>query len=280
MGEKRETTRVSWTQIGSDIKGTMIRADRLIKGNEYIFRVRAENKMGYSKALESEPVVMRNPFTVPSQVPQPEITNICAKFVVVNWIRPESDGGSAIDGYVIQKREKTSSKWFTANKKECAETRFRVGNLQEGHEYEFRVMAQNKDGLSMPSKASKLVKVTDPIYPAGEPRQLKLVDTTRSSISLKWQAPTYDGDSPITGYDISILPSTAEEEDSDWQLVTSKHGVPQTNYIINGLDESVSYRVRVRTLNEAGASEPSILKEWIEPKDITIPPTIEVDAHV
>merc|ERR1712066_205248 len=27
--EKRETTRVSWTQIGSDIKGTMIRADRL-----------------------------------------------------------------------------------------------------------------------------------------------------------------------------------------------------------------------------------------------------------
>ena len=36
--EKRETTRVSWTQVATDVQNRYLKIGHLVKGNEYLFR--------------------------------------------------------------------------------------------------------------------------------------------------------------------------------------------------------------------------------------------------
>jgi len=59
------------------------------------------------------------------------------------------------------------------------------------------VIAENAEGKSMPSNSSNSVVIRDPIYPPGEPKHLKVTDTTKSSITCMWQPPTYDGGSEV-----------------------------------------------------------------------------------
>lgn len=63
--------------------------------------------------------------------------------------------------YVVEKRDKSSGDWVR-----CAEavngTEVTIGKLKEGHEYEFRVMAENLNGLSEPLVTEKGVLVKNP----------------------------------------------------------------------------------------------------------------------
>lgn len=55
--EKRETSRVSWALIEDHCEACSYTALRLIKGNEYQFRISAANKFGVGRPLESDPFV-------------------------------------------------------------------------------------------------------------------------------------------------------------------------------------------------------------------------------
>jgi hypothetical protein len=63
--------------------------------------------------------------------------------------------------YVVEKRDKKSGDWVR-----CADavngTQVTVSKLKEGHEYEFRVMAENINGLSEPLVTDKGVLVKNP----------------------------------------------------------------------------------------------------------------------
>lgn len=60
--EKRETSRVVWSMVAENLEECIITTTKIIKGNEYIFRVRAVNKYGIGEPLESDPVVAKNAF--------------------------------------------------------------------------------------------------------------------------------------------------------------------------------------------------------------------------
>lgn len=60
--EKRETSRVVWSLISEKLEGCIITTTKLIKGNEYVFRIRGVNKFGVGDPLESEPVIAKNSF--------------------------------------------------------------------------------------------------------------------------------------------------------------------------------------------------------------------------
>uniref|UniRef100_A0A3B3IDV3 Titin n=1 Tax=Oryzias latipes TaxID=8090 RepID=A0A3B3IDV3_ORYLA len=73
----------------------MFKVTKLLKGNEYIFRVMAVNKYGEGEPLESAPVVMKNPFVPPGSPQELEITNITRDSMTVCWNRPDTTGVSA-----------------------------------------------------------------------------------------------------------------------------------------------------------------------------------------
>lgn len=72
-----------------------------------------------------------------------------AEKIGLAWNPPVDDGGSRITNYVVEKREDNRKSWVHVSNdpKECA---YVVTRLTENHEYEFRVMAQNKFGVGPP----------------------------------------------------------------------------------------------------------------------------------
>jgi len=83
--------------------------------------------------------------------------------VNLSWEKPIDDGGSRIQGYLIDKREIDSDTWQRVNAAICVTTQINISNLIEGRQYVFRVFAQNEAGLSLPSQASNTVTIKDPL---------------------------------------------------------------------------------------------------------------------
>jgi len=82
-----------------------------------------------------------------------------ADSAVLEWLPPDSDGGSPIFNYVVEARLSGEAKWRVVNKDvKVTETSFTVKDIKWTKEHEFRVTAENKAGqgpASAPSKAAK-----------------------------------------------------------------------------------------------------------------------------
>jgi len=97
----------------------------------------------------------------PSATTAPKIVDWDKDFVDLEWEPPINDGGSPITGYVIEKREKGTSRWIKAGEMKEPVTKGRAEDLEEGIEYEFRIRAVNKAGQGDPSPPSQSI-ITKP----------------------------------------------------------------------------------------------------------------------
>ena len=274
--EKRETSRLAWTNVASDLKVNRFKVLKLLKGNEYIFRVMAVNKYGVGEPIESVPTLATNPY-VPADPPQqPEVTTITRDSMVVCWGHPENNGGSSISTYVVERRDKTGLRWVKCNKRSVTDLRFKVSGLTPGHEYEFRILAENAAGLSLPSPDSLFYKACDTVFQPGPVGNPRVLDTTKSSITLAWNKPVYDGGSDITGY----MVETCLPEEDEWTIVSPKHGLTATSFTIIGLQENQDYKINIAALNSEGVGEPTSVPGTPIAEDRLIPPEIELGADL
>lgn len=161
--EKCETKRGVWSVHSNAVITNKTKVTRLIEGNEYIFRVRAENKMGPGPAVQSEPIVAGTQFSVPYAPEMPEVTKIAKEEMTVQWSEPEKDGGKPITGYLLEKREEHAVRWSPVNKDPTPATHFTVTGLIPLHDYQYRVKAVNEIGISSPSKSSRAVTAKDAV---------------------------------------------------------------------------------------------------------------------
>uniref|UniRef100_A0A674GZS0 Titin n=1 Tax=Taeniopygia guttata TaxID=59729 RepID=A0A674GZS0_TAEGU len=272
--EKRETSRIAWTLCEGELKTTSCKVTKLLKGNEYIFRVMGVNKYGVGEPLESIAVKALDPFTVPSPPTSLEITSVSKDSITLCWARPESDGGSEISGYVIERREKTSLRWIRVNKKPVYDLRVKSSGLREGCEYEFRVYAENAAGLSLPSETTPLIKAEDPIFLPSPPSKPKIMDSTRSNITIGWTKPLFDGGAPVTGYTVEYK----KTDETDW--TTAIQNLRGTEYTITGLTSGSEYVFRVKSINKMGVSEPSDVSEPQVAKEREEEPAFEIDSEM
>uniref|UniRef100_A0A8B9BGK0 Titin n=1 Tax=Anser brachyrhynchus TaxID=132585 RepID=A0A8B9BGK0_9AVES len=275
---------ISWTKDGKELEGkarveiastdntTAITTSRI--GNEYIFRVMGVNKYGVGEPLESVAVKALDPFTVPSPPTSLEITSVSKDSITLCWARPETDGGNEISGYVIERREKTSLRWIRVNKKPVYDLRVKSSGLREGCEYEFRVYAENAAGLSLPSQSTPLIRAEDPIFLPSPPSKPKIMDSTRSNITIGWTKPLFDGGAPVTAYTVEYK----KIDETDW--TTAIQNLRGTEYTITGLASGSEYVFRVRSINKIGVSEPSDISEPQVAKEREEEPTFDIDSEM
>ena len=92
-------------------------------------------------------------------IKQPNIISITKDCAEISWPASFHDGGAPIITYKIEKRTAGAYRWDLVNASEkVTSTSYTVDNLQEETDYEFRVLAENKAGLSAPSPTSRSAK--------------------------------------------------------------------------------------------------------------------------
>lgn len=60
---KRETSTPTWAEVSTTIARSLIKVTKLTKGEEYQFRIKAENRYGVSNHIDSKPVMIKLPYS-------------------------------------------------------------------------------------------------------------------------------------------------------------------------------------------------------------------------
>ena len=290
--ERRETSRLSWVTVDDNVELTTCTIKKLIKGSEYIARVFAVNEYGISDALESQLVTTKDAFTVPGVPGKPTAITTTKDSVTLQWTRPEEDGGNDIFNYAVERREKGVQKWIRINKRiQISELHFRVTGLSKGSIHQFRIAAENNAGTGYFSEESAFINVVDPAFVPAAPTNIRVADMTKSSLTVRWSSPLYDGDSPIQGYvvehaeipkisAIDIEENVDFEEELDWERSHASRFISSSNYTICGLNNGSQYRVRVFAVNAVGISENALeLASGITTRDILEAPEFSLDQE-
>jgi hypothetical protein len=85
------------------------------------------------------------------------------------------------------------------------------------------------------------------------PTGLSATAASSSAIDLSWSAPSNDGGSAITGYDIE----RSTDSGSTWSTLVANTASSSTLYSDTGLSPSTAYMYRVSAINSVGDSSPS-----------------------
>lgn len=160
--ERRTTSGgVRWVRVNKEpIQGLTLKVTDLLEGNDYEFRVAAENKAGIGEfSLPSQPIAAKSPFEKPGKPGRPIAGDVTSSSVNLVWTAPESDGGAEIFNYLIEFRIEGVAKWDKYSQKEpIPSTSYTVTKLKDNTFYEFRVAAENKAGVGPFSDVSEIVK--------------------------------------------------------------------------------------------------------------------------
>lgn len=116
-----------------------------------------ENGIGVPRELENAITVNE----IPSMPERLELTAVTKNSITAVWRKPEYDGGSRVNGYVLEIAEKDTDKFFECARVKPTVTRHTINNLKQGVEYELRVRARNNAGVSEPREAFSSVITKD-----------------------------------------------------------------------------------------------------------------------
>ena len=164
--------------------------DGLTNGEPYTFRVRAHNTAGWGDW--SQPSAPVTPDVIPGRPNSPTVQFGDGQ-LQVNWTEPANDG-SAITGYELEIGGGLSAVQSLGNT-----TDFLWEGLENGTNYQFRVVARNAAGLSAPSGWSSAE------HPLREPDAPGTPVAQRGNryLDVTWPAAANNGD-PVDNYQIRI----------------------------------------------------------------------------
>jgi len=255
----RSVTRPASTATSAEVTG-------LSNGKVHIFVVRAVNAVG------AGPWVTLSRVVTPIGTSPGGVLALTAtpgnQRVTLNWSAPTSDGGSRITNYEIMVAEQTGSKWSSYRpvaRPASTATSAEVTGLTNGKAHIFVVRALNIAGAGPWVTLSRLVTPTATI-----PGVVSALTATPGNqhVTLKWSAPTNDGGSPITNYEIMV----AEQTGGVWSSYRpiTRAASTATSAEVTGLANGKVHIFVVRALNIAGAGPWVTLSRLVTPT-ATIP---------
>ena len=125
--------------------------------------------------------------------------------VVLAWVAPASNGGSAITGYRVYRSTASGSETLLATL--AVVTGYTDTAVTNGTTYFYQVTARNAVGEGSRSTEASAKPATVP----GVPRNVSAATNATKGVNLSWAAPTSNGGSAVTGYRIYRSTSTGTE---------------------------------------------------------------------
>lgn len=204
----------------------------LTNGTTYTIRVTPINAVGEGTAATTTVV----PGTVPGAPSTPVLTVGNAQ-LSVTWSAPGSNGGHAIDVYLVEYSVNGGTTWIATST--TASTSKTVTGLINGTSTQVRVKAHNDIGYGAESSPSTAIPVTSPSGVVG-----LVVDRMPTKATISWSAPTDDGGTPITSYIVEYRLAGGT-----WTMLSSNATSPT---VLDNLTPGTDYEVRVIAHNAVG----------------------------
>ena len=157
--------------------------------------------------------------------------------LAVSWTAPY-DGGAVLTGYDVQYKLTSGTVWSNWTHTGIGRTTTITG-LTPGASYEVRVRATNAQGTG-PWGLSTVALLTVP----GVPTNLRVSQSPFPTSHYIWSAPSFNGGTPITGYEVEVRGSSGTETHTTAATVTrySEFGYYKISF-------------RVRAMNSVGFGE-------------------------
>jgi predicted phage tail protein len=192
----REVNTNTWTRAGVvDSETFSYQVENLTENSEYHFRVVAENCKGPGAHLQTEsPFKACSPYTVPD-APQGPLTvkNVTDKSATITWQKPKNDGGSAITGYLIKRRDVKRPVWVKCGRVGPDTFAINIKDLVEGCQYAVQVFAENSEGLSAPLESEQPIEPKRKVGVPELPASFECIGVDVDSVTLQWESPLRDG---------------------------------------------------------------------------------------
>ncbi|MEO9308550.1 MAG: fibronectin type III domain-containing protein, partial [Nitrososphaera sp.] len=215
----------------------------LVPGQTYYYTIKAFNISGLSPS-SNEVYLIVSPVS-PSKLTATPGNNQ----VSLSWTAPTSNGGSSITGYNIYRGTTAGGESATPIATGVTSTSFVDTGVTNGQTYYYVIKAVNSGGMSYASNEASAT-----LYAAAPPSAPSALTATpgNNQVSLSWTAPTSNGGSAITGY--NIYRGTTAGGESATPIAT---GVTSTSFVDTGVTNGQTYYYVIRAVNSAGASSAS-----------------------
>ena len=258
-----------WFDLVSDCKSTTstsitatsVKVTELVKGTAYAFQVAATNAAGLGAySLKSFPAV--TPRAMPG-IPVNFRATADDKRANLSWDPPVSNGGDAIDYYIVQLCRPTCAVFTQVV---SPKTSITVTGLSNGTGYTFKVAAHNIAGKGDDATSGG---PTTPRTVAGAPSGVSGTPGNEQ-VQLQWSAPLETGGATVTDYVVQYCTTTG----TTTECKTFVHNAsPKTLITVTGLKNGVGYQFQVAAVNDAQAGSYSARSSEITPRTVPGVPT-------
>jgi hypothetical protein len=210
-----------------DSDGNIVyKANNLINGNTYNFKISAENTLGEGELLEIENII---PFTKPYIISNTQINNS----VSVTWYYTDSYEYYNLYVYNSDDTLKESISNISSNS-------HIISNLTNGNTYKFKVSVVNNT-KEIFSDVTSLSLFLSPSSPS-----ITSFNASSTSVDLYWSNSESDDGSPLTAYKVYVYNS------SDTLLSNITLSKDTLNTTITNLSSNTLYKFKVASVNIAG----------------------------
>uniref|UniRef100_A0A224XGP9 Putative neural cell adhesion molecule l1 n=1 Tax=Panstrongylus lignarius TaxID=156445 RepID=A0A224XGP9_9HEMI len=212
----------------------------------YSFRVAALTESGVGASSDPLVVVTRPELRVPS-APQNVKAIPSTTHLIVTWIPPSITNGR-IHIYKLYYYESETSEEHHI---ETVDTGYTVTGLKKFTEYIVWVVAYNHNGAGHNSEEITVKTLSD--IPSEPPTNVTVEASSSSSVIVRWEPPPLEGrNGVITGYKLRY-----RMRDRRGRSETVTTAGDRRLWVLNGLENSSVYQVRIWALNANGTGPPT-----------------------
>ncbi|MCU1453985.1 MAG: Sugar lactone lactonase YvrE [Acidimicrobiales bacterium] len=169
--------------------------------------------------------------------------------ITVTWVPPTHDGGSPLTGARVM-LNRADLGWADSVTVGPAVRSATFTNVDPAFAYSAAIITTNAVGDGPLSAFSNTVTPLPPPAPPSTMAAPTVVATGDRTVKLSWIAPTSNGGSPVTGYDVIAYQGSTSQGDQFFPSTA----LSQT---IVGLTNGFPYTFTVMAVNDAGAGPPS-----------------------